>query len=238
MWKTIREILAAITGAMSRTTSALAYGTASIGDWLIERWSDWARLVSGTSYRPAPVTDLRDEVTDITARPDAPTPDRDDVAELGRRVKLAAQAVLDGSDTVPDDLPSDVQVWLLARLHFDLMLTVRASDLDVGRHMTGERGLRGPSGSEVPMLDARRDERIVVMRLERMRHRVVEEYERQAIREAFPTQSERASMKLAEERRSWRRNGRSPSPCPSSDRGWCPPTDGAGGDGYAPCERC
>lgn len=185
MWKAIKAALRAIGEVMSRTTSAFAYGFASTGDWLIERWNWWSRSVSGTAYRPTPVTDLRDEITDITTKPDAPVPAPDDLTELGRRVRLAAQAILDGAEMAPDDLPGEVQVWLVARSHYDLTLTVRASDQAVGRHMAGLETLWGPHGSEVPGIDVRRDERIVMSRVERSKPRVVEEYEREGIREMF-----------------------------------------------------
>lgn len=189
MWKAIRSALKAIADAFGRTTSVLAYGAKGTVDWMLDIWNAWARRISGTNYRPERVTEATDHVQAMTALPEPDQSPHDDQTELGRRVRLAAQAILDGAKEAPGDLPGEVQIWLLARSTYDLTLTVRATDEAVGRHMAGVEGLRGPHGSEVPGIDLKRDERILLVRIEASRPKVKEAWEKESIRELFATRT-------------------------------------------------
>lgn len=180
MWAAIKAALRALNDFMRSTTS----GFANALWWLDERatniWNGWARMVSGTVYRPAPVYDLRDQVENVVApdpTPAAPVPCLHD--DLGRRVKAAASAIIAGAKDVPDDLPADVGLWLLAREKTDLLVVVRATDDMVGRHMTGQPCLKGPNGSLLLLPHAGRDTAILSQAAEREAHR------RAQIRELF-----------------------------------------------------
>lgn len=195
MWKAIRNALRAIADAFGSTTSALVYGVKGAADWMLDIWNAWARRISGTNYRPERVTDATDHVEAMTAMPEPDVSPHDDKTELGRRVRLAAQAILDGAKEAPGDLPGEVQIWLLARSSYDLTLTVRATDEAVGRHLSGVETLRGPHGSEVPGVDLRRDEKILLVRIEAARPKVREHWEQEQIRELFSVRTPTISSK-------------------------------------------
>lgn len=199
MWQAIRAALRALTDALSRTTSAFGQTLWWLDEHITRTWNWLARSASGTNYRPAPVTELRDQVADMTVEPAAPAPDRDDLADLGRRMKLGAQAMLDGAAEAPHDVPADLQIWLMARTLYDLTLVTRATDVEVGRHFTGECGLRGPHGYAVPTIDTARDEKIIMIAMERTKPRVVPEWEKQAIRDAFGATKDRSHIEPVDE---------------------------------------
>ncbi|WP_156369111.1 hypothetical protein [Aureimonas sp. Leaf324] len=157
MWKAIRDALRMIGEALSRTTSAISHGFWATDAWLTDFWNRWSRAVSGTSYRPAPVTDVQDSVDAIIGRRPDPSPSPDDLAERGALVRSAAVRILCGDRDAGRDLPSDVRLWLLALAKPDLRTVLDATDEQIGRHASGKQCIRGSGNRPVPVPDVERD---------------------------------------------------------------------------------
>lgn len=188
MWKAIKAALQALNNCMTSTVS----GFSGVLWWLDERatliWNGWAKVVSGTAYRPAPVHDLQNAVQHAVAPEPVPmAPSRSESVVLGAEVRRAAEMVLAGDRALPDALPDDIRLWLLSHLRHELQAVLSASDEQIGRHMTGHACIPGIGGRMLDVPDTARDLAIVKSRSKASPKAPVVVIDRARIHELFHT---------------------------------------------------
>ena len=188
MWAAIKAALRALGNMFSSTVSSFA----SALWWLDERatstWNWWARAVSGTGYRPAPVHDMQNAVEHVVAvEPEPLAPSRSDNVVLGAEIRHAVEMVLAGDRALPDALPDDIRLWLLSHLRHELQAVLSASDEQIGRHMTGHACISGIGGRMLDVPDTARDLAVVKSRSRATPKAPVVVIDRARIHELFQT---------------------------------------------------